>query len=274
MQHHYAHVLACMAENKLSGPVLGICWDGTGYGSDGTIWGGEWLAVNDRDFQRAAYLRTFQLPGGDQAVVEPRRSALGLLYEVFGGSCIGRIDLAPVRSFLPQRRRVLWSMLEKDLNTPLTSSMGRLFDGMAALLDLCQVASFEGQAAMALEFAATTCSTGESYPFSYDDGLLDWEPMLRAVLDDLADEQSPGMIAARFHNTLAGMAVAVAQQVGISQVVLTGGCFQNKLLSETLLDRLEGAGFTVYWHHQVPPNDGGIALGQVMAAAREYRRGA
>jgi hydrogenase maturation protein HypF len=269
-QHHDAHVLACMAENHVAAPVLGVCWDGAGYGTDGTIWGGEWLLIREFDFERAAHLRPFQLPGGEHAIREPRRSALSLLYAIAGEAAFEMTHLAPVSQFSAQERRVFKAMLKNGMNAPVTSSMGRLFDGVAALLDLQQVASFEGQAAMALEFAATESSA--RYAFDFTNGVLDWEPLLRGLLEDLQAQIPTGEIAARFHNTLVEMIVAVAQHFGEPQVVLTGGCFQNKGLTERAIERLRAAGFTPYWHRQIPPNDGGIALGQVVAAAREYRR--
>ena len=269
VQHHYAHVLACMAENQISAPALGICWDGTGYGSDGMIWGGEWLLVRDETFERVAHLRQFQLPGGEEAVREPRRVALALLYELYDDACIEMAHLAPVRSLTEVQRRVLYTMLRSRLNAPATTSMGRLFDGVAALLGLCQQTSFEGQAAMALEFAIEA-SEGR-YAFGFKNGIVDWEPMLRSILDDLRLGRRTGEIAAKFHNTLAELIVALAWRVDQAKVVLTGGCFQNRYLTERTIERLRSEGFEPYWHQQVPPNDGGIALGQVIAAAREYR---
>ncbi|MAS33833.1 MAG: carbamoyltransferase HypF [Anaerolineaceae bacterium] len=269
VQHHYAHLLACMAEHQVDAPILGVCWDGTGYGTDGTIWGGEWLLINDAGFERVAHLRSFCLPGGDRAVQEPRRAALGLLYKAFGESCVERLPAAVRQSFSPQERTAMLQMLRHGVNAPVTSSMGRLFDAVAALLNLHQTVSFEGQAAMALEAAAADSS--RRYSFGFDDGMLDWEPMLRRILDDLDNGIDKGEIAAKFHNTLVDMVLAVARRIGERFVVLSGGCFQNKYLLEATIDRLWAEGLTPYWPQQVPPNDGGIALGQVMAAAREYR---
>jgi hydrogenase maturation protein HypF len=259
-----------MAENHVAAPVLGVCWDGTGYGTDGTIWGGEWLLIHEFDFERTAHLRPFQQPGSEQAIREPRRSALSLLYAIYGEAVFEMSHLALVRQFPAQQRRVFKTMLRNEINAPITSSMGRLFDGVAALLDLQQVASFEGQAAMALEFAVTPSQL--SYNFTFEAGVLDWQPLVQGILDDLCAGLPTGAIAAKFHNTLVEMIVTVAQHIGEPQVVLTGGCFQNKVLTERAIERLRAAGFTPYWHRQVPPNDGGIVLGQIVAAAREYRR--
>jgi hydrogenase maturation protein HypF len=270
IQHHYAHVLACMAEHHLDAPALGVCWDGTGYGPDGTIWGGEWLVIRENDFQRIAHLRMFRLPGGEQAVKEPRRSAVGLLYEIYGDAAVEMTHLAPVKDFTDRQREVLKVILKKGINAPVTSSMGRLFDGVAALLGLGLSASFEGQAAMALEFAVTPNPL--SYDFHFTDGVVDWEPLLQGILDDLQAGLRTGEIAAKFHNALAEMVVTLALHIGQQNVMLTGGCFQNKYLTERAIERLRASGFTPRWHQEIPPNDGGLALGQVMAAARECWR--
>ncbi len=274
VQHHYAHVLACMADNYLEAPVLGVSWDGTGYGTDGTIWGGEFLLVNNRAFDRVAHLATFRLPGGDLAVKEPRRSALGLLYALFGEDIPS--DLPPMQSFSASELQLLKIALRQGINAPLTSSAGRLFDAVAALIGLCQRSSFEGQAAMELEFAQISVKTDRCYPFAVTEitsegavskRILDLK--LMAIIDEWRAGVPVGEISAVFHNTLAEMIVAIAQQVGEKQVVLTGGCFQNKTLLERTIDRLLAEGLQPFWHQRVPPNDGGIALGQVMAALRE-----
>jgi len=263
VQHHHAHVLSCMAEHGLQGPALGIAWDGTGYGLDGTVWGGEFLRVEADGFERVAHLRPFRLPGGEAAVRQPRRSALGLLHEMGGASLQARLD------FTPQELKVLQAMLAQGLNAPLTSSAGRLFDAVAALLGLCLVCGFEGQAAMQLEFAAMEePSDVEPYDIDVNEGSeaqLDWAPMVRAILDDVGAGKPIAWISKRFHHTLVEGMLAVAKRAGVERVVLSGGCFQNNLLTERAVQRLSQAGFTVYWHQQVPPNDGGIALGQLAA---------
>jgi len=271
VQHHYAHVLACMAENELSAPVLGVAWDGTGLGTDGTIWGGEFLLVNERGFERVASLRPFRLPGGDTAMREPRRAALGLLH------ALGEEwpEAPTLRAFSGGERTVLVNMLDRGLNSPFTSSAGRLFDAVASLTGLRQISRFEGQAAMELEFAADECDTDERYESTLMASpawpspslLLDWAPMISAILRDRREAAVPE-IAARFHNALAAVIVAVAERVGCERVALSGGCFQNRRLTERAVTQLQRAGFRVYWHQRVPPNDGGIALGQVLAAWR------
>jgi hydrogenase maturation protein HypF len=268
VQHHHAHVAACMAEHRIEGPVLGLAWDGTGYGPDGTIWGGEALVCEGARFTRVAHLRTFPLPGGDRAAREPRRSALGLLFEAFGEKIPGN------SWFNESQQRSILAMLEKSVNCPRTSSMGRLFDGVAALCGLPAVTSFEGQAAMALQFAADEDGNedgAESYRLPLLEGspaTIDWEPTVRAIVADRAAGLSVGQIGGRFHNGLADAAVAVAQRSGCSRVVLSGGCFQNTLLAARVRSRLVRAGLNVYTHRQIPPGDGGIALGQAYVAGR------
>lgn len=295
VQHHHAHVLACMAENHLTAPVLGVAWDGTGYGPDGTIWGGEFLRVSARGVERFGHLRPFRLPGGEAAVKEPRRAALGLLHALLGDAVFDRRDLAPLRAFKPAELRTLRSVLNRTLNAPLTSSAGRLFDAVASLLDLRQVARFEGQAAMDLEFAFEPGDATDSYTVDLREEIpsaaetparstgeaaeptpatparcwvADWAPLVQTLLRDLRVGAPVWQIAARFHNTLAEVVVAMARHAGEHRVVLSGGCFQNKYLLERTVEALRSAGFTPYWHQRVPPNDGGLALGQAVAAAR------
>lgn len=269
VQHHFAHVLSCMADNELQPPVLGVAWDGTGYGLDGTIWGGEFLQICGEGFERVASLRTFPLPGGEKAIQEPARCALGLLHELFEGDIFGHPEIPPLRSFSALEQTILKTMLKQSVNTPRTSSVGRLFDAVAAILNLRQEARFEAQAAMDLEFAAMEARTDETYPLWIHGAvplIVDWEPMIRAILKDLREKVPAGPIAAKFHNTLAEAIFQIAGRVGEEKVALSGGCFQNRYLTERTVQRLTEAKFRPYWHQRIPPNDGGIALGQIMAA--------
>ncbi len=277
VQHHIAHVLSCMAENELAPPVLGVAWDGTGYGTDGTIWGGEFFLVTDDRIERVAHLRPFRLPGGDKAVKEPRRAALGLLYEMFGDAIFLRKDISTITAFSEAELAVVRMMLARGLNSPQCSSMGRLFDAVASLIDLRQQMRFEGQAAMELEFALDWVETDEAYKFLTEHGpagpcpspiVLDWAPMVETMLADVRHGVGAGLIAAKFHNALAKSIAGVANRLGQHRVVLSGGCFQNQYLTERAVRRLQKNGLRAYWHQRVPPNDGGIALGQVMAARR------
>ena len=291
VQHHVAHVFSCMAEHDLSGPLLGIAWDGSGYGLDGTVWGGEFFHITSESIHRIARWRPFPLPGGDMAVKEPRRSALGLLYEVLGEAAFDRSEV--LKPFSIEEVAVLETMLEKKINCPMTSSCGRLFDAVASLAGVRQTNSFEGQAAMELEFSVQRHLSESFYPvdlievellkrsekFSgcYDLNLkyqLDETPLVQELLEDILENRSLNLMASKFHNTLVESIVTVAKRVGEERVVLSGGCFQNKYLTEQAIQRLRREGFRPYWHQRIPPNDGGLALGQIFAASWiEKRKG-
>lgn len=286
VQHHYAHMAACMAENELEGPVLGAVWDGTGFGPDGTVWGGEFLLTNRKSFERVAYFRKFRLPGGETAIREPRRTAIGLLFEMLGEQAFDRKDLRTVQAFSEQELSIIRQMLWKGIHAPWTSSAGRIFDAVASLSGLCQMIHFEGQAAMRTEFVIGDQTADVSYPFllrkedrisgersgadltSGEKMVVDWEPAMQALLQDIGEGASPARISLKFHNTLAEIIVAVARRIGETRVALTGGCFQNKYLLERSVRRLEKSGFRPYWHQRIPPNDGCIAPGQIAAVSR------
>ena len=272
--HHHAHVASCMAEQGIKEDVLGVCWDGTGYGGDGTIWGGEFLLTDGSDCRRLAHLNLFPLPGGELAVKEPRRSALGLLFGLCDGNWQEYNDLSCVKAFKPQELLVIRQMITQKINSPLTSSMGRLFDGIASLLGLCHQASFEGQAAMSLEFQALEslaltpyCYKIVAYPNNETLG-IDWSGIVQEIIEDIRMNKNVGLISTRFHQTLIEIIVDVAKRSQRSNIVLTGGCFQNKWLLEAAVNRLKEKGFTPYWHKKVPCNDGGISLGQMFIAAK------
>ena len=278
VQHHHAHLAACLAEHGFEGQALGVTWDGTGLGTDGTVWGGEFLLGDARAFERVAHLHPFRLPGADAAVREPRRTALALLHEVEGDTAVHRTGPGAIASLAPQERSVLVHMIAHGIRAPLTTSAGRLFDGVAALLGLASVATYEGEAAAALEFAADPEERG-AYRFPVRaqasavtgrlPAVVDWRPAVAELLADLAAGTPAASIAARFHNGLANAIVDVARHVGEPRVALTGGCFQNRRLTERATALLRAAGHDVLLHRQVPPNDGGVSLGQaVIARAR------
>jgi hydrogenase maturation protein HypF len=267
-----------MADNQLNDNVLGVSWDGTGLGTDGTIWGGEFFSVKHGCFERVAAFRSFMLPGNETAILEPRRAAIGLVFEISAWKEGAPINLPPVRDFTQKELEVISGMLKRKLNAPRTSSVGRLFDAVSALLGIRQRIEFEGQAAMELEFCADSEGDGV-YPFELVSGngcgadghpqnldTIDWAPMVQAILEDQRKGISVGRISRQFHNTLAAVIVAVARRNVFHRVVLSGGCFQNRLLTELTVHALREAGFQPYWHQRVPPNDGGIALGQIVAA--------
>ncbi|MBU6300133.1 MAG: carbamoyltransferase HypF [Verrucomicrobia bacterium] len=260
--HHRAHVLACMADNGLPPPVLGVAWDGAGLGEDGVIRGGEFLLEERGNSRRVAHFHPFRLPGGEAAASRPVRSAMGVLFEA-----MGRDGLAW------GARRGWWEegdpwvrAWDGRASWPVTTSVGRLFDAVAALTGLRTGTGYEGQAAMELENAAPGFREAGCYPHDLPMPVVDWRPMIREIAAEAAAGVAPGLISARFHNTLARMIVGVAQSVGCTVVALTGGCFQNRLLTERCVEGLSGAGFRPVWHHRIPPNDGGLAAGQIMGS--------
>ena len=291
VQHHIAHVLACIAENEIALPALGVAWDGTGLGPDGTIWGGEFFHVTEKEVERVAHWRLFRLPGGEAATKEPRRAALGLLHELASerDKFMLHMQHESVLAFSPRELAALEIMLARGLNSPWCCSVGRLFDAVAALVGLRRQMRFEGQAAMELEFALNGIETDAAYEVVFAEGqppigntcarsaiphppsaiVLDWSLMIQAILADVGRNVSPGEISAKFHNTLAETIVSVAKKGGCERVALSGGCFQNRYLTERTVTRLREEGFRPYWHQRVPTNDGGIALGQIVAARRE-----
>jgi hydrogenase maturation protein HypF len=275
VQHHHAHVASCMAENGLSGeqPVIGVAFDGTGYGTDGAIWGGEFLIADYGSCQRAAHLKYLPLPGGDAAIRRPYRTALAYLWAT--GAEWGE-ELAPVAAASPEERSVLLQQLESGLNVVSTSSVGRLFDAVAALTGLRQMINYEAQAAIELEMA-TDAGVDEGYDFELG-AEVDPAPCLHAVASDVRAGVGVGVVAARFHNGLARMVAQVCTtlrgETSLDKVALSGGVFQNVTLLARVVPLLEAAGFSVYTHRLVPPNDGGISLGQaVVAGARRGWQG-
>jgi hydrogenase maturation protein HypF len=287
VQHHHAHIAACMADNGLdidAPPVLGIALDGTGYGDDGTIWGGEFLLADYRGYQRLAALASVPMPGGAQSVRQPWRMAYAHLARCFDWSRLAHThaDLAYFRAVADKPLATLDGMMQSGFNSPLTSSCGRLFDAVAAVLGLRQTISYEGQAAIELEAGVDTRALldGQGYAFAMadQDGLprLEPKPMWEALLADLLAGMPPGVIAARFH---VGLAQAIAQMIEHlaarhgngwhGRIALSGGVFQNTVLTELLNRRLEAMGLTVLRHARVPANDGGLSLGQAAIAAAQ-----
>jgi hydrogenase maturation protein HypF len=276
VQHHHAHALSCMAENQLDGEVIALTLDGTGLGTDGHIWGGEVLTCTYRGFKRRARLDYLPMPGGDAAVTSPWRMAAALLYKVYG-SKIMDLDIPFVRSLNKGKLAFLIQMMDRQINTPLTSSTGRLFDAVSALLMICQDISYDSQAAIALEAAAATeASSNTAYAFDIipgDDGCrtINIAPGVVQMVTDVKKGVPRGTIAARFHLTLSCMMVEavakVGQETGLDRIVLSGGVFNNDTIFSQISRLLKAKGFQVYTHTIVPCGDGGIALGQAMAAA-------
>ncbi len=283
VQHHHAHIAGCLAENGFTSRAVGLAFDGTGYGPDGTIWGGEVLLANLEDYSRLYHLETLPLPGGDAAVRRPYRTALAYLHTLC--PMIDRPALFP--SVPEAEMQVLETMITQKVNTPLTSSMGRLFDAVSALLGLCLEASFEAQAAIVLEHMARKSNAGHCYPFAIAGAEIQVGQLLASIAAERLQGRPVADMARGFHHTIAEIAVAVAVEIrdaghwspakdpaavaGSWPVALSGGVWQNRLLLELTVPRLRQAGFTVVLHRQVPANDGGLAYGQAAVAAARSR---
>ena len=276
VQHHHAHIAACLADNGWApdaGPVIGVALDGTGYGTDGAIWGGEWLIADYANFRRVAHLEYLPLPGGDAATRHPWRIAVAYVTALLGAGAM------PWGEFCPAETGLIRQMIERNVNVPQTSSMGRLFDAVSALLDVRRDATYEAQAAMELEqLAASHRAPTTPYPFALADHEGAIQIRVAALFETLLDDVTRGTpvphIAKRFHDTVAEMIVAVSaslrDRTGINTVALSGGVFQNRLLLELTVPRLRAADFDVLLHSQVPPNDGGLSLGQAAIANAKH----
>jgi hydrogenase maturation protein HypF len=277
VQHHHAHIVSCMAENHLRGSVLGVAMDGTGFGTDGRIWGGEFLVADFAGFTRRAHLRNVLLPGGDAAVRQPWRMALSYLRDTFGEQIPDQ--LRRFQGIDEKQVALVETMLDRRIQTVETSSCGRLFDAVAALLGLASEVTFEGQAAIALEAAAES-GIDDRYEFEIEEGessVLDFRPVIVAIGKDIFSGRQRGEIAARFHNTLSAAIGAVCSRIAsgeaVNRVCLSGGSFQNLYLLGRTVVELRRRSFDVFLHAQVPANDGGLSLGQAVVANEQLRRG-
>ena len=272
VQHHHAHIVSVMAENGMEGDVIGVAMDGTGFGLDGTIWGGEFIKANLRDFNRLAHLKNVPMPGSTMAIKEPWRMAMVYLLEAFGDEAVKlKIDL--IKRMDSQKWDILKRAIEKRINTPWTSSMGRLFDAVSSLLSVRDDVHYEGQAAIELEMIADK-GVKEGYPFSIHQDeipmVFDSAEMMRGIVRDLLDGTPSSKISGKFHRTVARLIVetcdAIRSNQELNRVVLSGGVFQNVFLLSLVTEGLRRSGFDVYTHHLVPTNDGGISLGQAVIA--------
>ena len=275
VQHHHAHMASCMAENGLEGETIGVILDGTGYGPDGTIWGGEFLLGEYHGFKRCGHFGHLRMPGGDAAVREPYRMALSALYGLHGKELFDQ-QLPFLAQVGMADRPLFLKMLERGINSPFTSSCGRLFDAVSALIGVRGSISYEGQAAIELEALAERGVPSTPYPYLVQgEGrhVVQFAPTIAAICADLATGRSAADIARSFHRTVALAVFETCRRIrgesGTARVVLSGGVFQNRLLTEDVMRLLAGGGFEVYCHRLVPPNDGGLALGQAVIAGRK-----
>lgn len=277
VQHHHAHIASVLAEHGLSGPVIGVAADGTGYGMDGAIWGCEVMIADLKGFERFAHLAYVPLPGGEQAIRQPWRTALAYLCRSYGDTFLN-LDIPFVQQLDQAKCRLLTQMMAKGINCPPTSSLGRLFDAVAALIGLRGEVAYEGQAAIELEVQAARMGGAEAevYPFGFQDLSplrLDVSQMLRAIVRDIQRGIALPVMAARFHTTIAELLTTACcrarEQSGCGIVALSGGVFQNRFLLEQCTARLSKRGFEIYMNRRVPPNDGGISFGQLAVAAAQ-----
>jgi hydrogenase maturation protein HypF len=271
VQHHHAHVASCMAENGVTDPVIGVAFDGTGYGMDGRIWGGEFLLADFRRFRRLAHFKYVPLPGGETAIKRPYRMAVSHLLSALGDEALD-LPLTLWSMLEPGELALVRRLMATGVNSPLTSSCGRLFDAVSALVGVRGVVNYEGQAAIELEMLAAE-GVDDTYDWKLQRRtpmIIDPAPLLRGVVADLRAGVEAGVISARFHNTVgaivADVCSAARQKTRVERVALSGGCFQNVYLLGRTIDALESRGFDVLTHHLVPANDGGIALGQAVIA--------
>lgn len=271
VQHHHAHIASCMAENCLTGKVIGIAFDGTGYGDDGKIWGGEFFTGDYAGFERRAHFDYVPLPGGETGIKEPWRMAVSYLVQAYGDAF--PYSLPFLKRIDPQKVSIVLQQVEKRINAPLTSSAGRLFDAVSSLVGLCDVIEYEGQAAIRLEKEANAVDTG-LYPYEIIPGEFGYRiqilEMIRVITEEVLKGREISHIAGAFHRTVATITLDVCrllrEKYGLQDVVLSGGVFQNRLLLQLMIDELEKDGFKVYTHSKVPTNDGGISLGQAAIA--------
>jgi hydrogenase maturation protein HypF len=273
VQHHHAHIVSCMAENKVTDTVIGVAFDGTGYGTDGSIWGGEFLICNLKAFTRAGHLKQVSMPGGDKAILEPWRMAVSYLYEYSDLSPEEVSNYFASESFTSVQTSTLIKTLEKNINCVPTSSMGRLFDAVSALLKQCTKISYEGQASMELEALIPLDSVKDLYPYDIEVSdiiILNPKKIINGILQDIKNKVSPAVISAKFHNSTINATIEICDKIrdrfNINTAALSGGVFQNAYLLENIIHGLEQKGFTVYSHSLVPSNDGGVSLGQLIAA--------
>lgn len=277
VQHHHAHLASCLLDNRIDGPVIGVAMDGLGYGTDGRLWGGEFFIADLAQAKRVAHLDYVPMPGGTKAIREPWRMAAAYLQKAFGEEFL-ELDIA----FTSRVDLNVWmnlrKLIDRGINCPETSSMGRLFDAISSLLDLADTVNYEGQAAMALEAVADRhCLTGYEFGIDFAHGLIDASPVVRNIVTDLRCATTVPTISARFHQAVVDLIVRMALGLRaehlLNRVVLSGGVFQNSLLRERSRQQLESCGFEVFTHHRVPPNDGGIALGQAAVAHASIESG-
>lgn len=271
VQHHHAHLALCMYDNGLDEPVIGVCFDGMGYGADEKVWGGEFLIADRGDFTRKYHLKYIPQPGADAAAREPWRMGLSYLYAA-AGEDMKIIDTPLLKRIEPEKLRIILQMIEKQVNSPLTSSAGRFFDAAASVLGICDMVEFEAEAAIKLEQTAAA-NIDSFYTFDYTGDEIDTAAVMQQIITDLNDGTGVSVIAARFHNTLGEIifktAEKISRETGIGKVLVSGGCFQNKYLLNYIRQRFRNSDMQLYEHNKYPASDLGISIGQAVIVARK-----
>ena len=274
VQHHHAHITSCMAEHGLDEKVIGVSFDGTGYGDDGNIWGGEFFICDLSDYKRYSHFEYIPLPGGDKVTKEPWRTGISYLYKYYGRDFL-KFDLPFLKEINNEKVNIIIQAIEKNINCPLSSSSGRLFDAVAAITNVCTVSKFHAEAPMRLE---SISHPGIEYAYPFDFGkVVSFESTIKEIVEDLIENIDVSEISAKFHNTVINVIFAVASQIrkesGINKIVLSGGTFQNRYILSRIEQILEKENFEVYSQLKIPSNDGGIALGQLVIAAKKRELG-
>lgn len=274
VQHHHAHIASCMAEHRLDEKVIGIAFDGVGLGDDGNIWGGEFLLCDYENYRRLYHFEYVMMPGGDKATLNPWRMAVSYLFNTFGAGITGP-DLPFLSRIDRNELRLVRDMLNKGINTPFTSSAGRLFDAVAALTGICSSTSFHAEAPMRLEAAIVTDVQEGHYDYKISGGEISFSPMIKQIVEDIGQGIAAGVISAKFHNTIIELiveiSISIREQEKLNKLVLSGGSFQNRYILGKAEKRLEAEGFMVYTPSMIPSNDGGISLGQLLIAAKRRK---
>jgi hydrogenase maturation protein HypF len=276
VQHHHAHIVSCMIDNNVEGPVIGVALDGTGFGTDGKIWGGEFLVADYKGFERLGHIEYLPLPGGDAAIKRPYRTAISYMVSLLGEDAVNS-KLAFFDGIAIDEVELIKKQVQAGINSPSTSSTGRLFDAISALLGLRNIIDYDAQAAIELEMAAYEADDRDGnicYPFTIDMkngiNLILLKELMSAIVEDLYQGKGTSTIAARFHTTVSEMVLEmcqlISQKTGIKQVALSGGVFQNRFLQRKIISLLMSQDFTVFSHNNIPCNDGGISLGQAVVA--------
>ncbi|MEO0293001.1 MAG: carbamoyltransferase HypF [candidate division WOR-3 bacterium] len=276
VQHHHAHIASCLLDNKVQEKVIGIAWDGTGYGTDGKIWGGEFLIADFTSYERRAHLKYIPLPGGEFAIKEPWRMGVTYLYKTFGDDFFN-LNIEFVKKLDREKCRFIKKMIDRKLNTPETSSIGRLFDAVSAIIGIRDFITYQGQAAIELEMIANEEEENEYAINIEKEGnfyIIDPLPIIRGIVEDIIRKISPNLISSRFHQSLVKMILKVSillrEETGINKVCLSGGVFQNTVLRGRVTKELKREGFEVFNHREIPPNDGGISSGQAIIGMKLF----